>query len=181
MNQVSLHDRIWASFAHMPIITIIWLSYLSYRIWPAVSVRALLESAKSFEASSLPILPLAFTCASIPILMGIRYLQKRSTFVKKNAAEAFIFNSWLLKIYAVLFGVVLTGYCIPSELVMNMAAIVGVFMSALCLVQSAVGVVIALRGEVYQYWFPLATLKACYMLLRNCCAAPKKKQRKKRN
>lgn len=181
MKRLSLHDRIWGCFAHMPIITIIWVSYLSYRVWPHISIKTLLLSAKSFETSSLPILPLAFTCASIPILMAIRYLQSRSSFVKKNAAEAFVFNAWLLKIYAVLFCIVLIGFCIPSDLVMNSAACVGIFMSVLCLVQSSVGVYVALQGDVYQYWFPLAALRACYALLCDRCTTAKKKERKKRD
>ncbi len=175
MNNVSLHDRVWGSFAHVPIITIIWVSYLTYRIWPDVSIKALLLSAKSFETSSLPILPLLFTCASIPILMIIRYLQKRRTFVKQNAAQAYGFNWWLLKSYFILFGVVLAGFCISSDILMNVAGIVGVFLSVLCLMQSLAGVYYALRGELYHYWFPLAALVSCYALLHDHCRRAGKK------
>ena len=175
MNKISLHDRIWGCFAHVPIITIIWVTYLIYCVWPEVSIKTLLLSAKSFESSSLPILPLLFTCASIPILMTIRYLQKRKTFVKQNAAEAYVFNWWLLKCYFVLFGVVLVGYCIPSDAVMNIAGSAGIFLSVLCLIQSIGGVYYALRGELYHYWFPLPAVVACYALLRDRCKAAGKK------
>ncbi|MBM3893890.1 hypothetical protein FJ365_05870 [Candidatus Dependentiae bacterium] len=175
MNNVSLHDRIWGSFAHVPIITIIWVSYLTFRVWPDVSIKALLLSAKSFETSSLPILPLLFTCASIPILMTIRYLQKRRTFVKQNAAQAYGFNWWLLKSYFVLFVVMLFGYVISSEILMNIVGSIGVFLSVLCLIQSVAGVYYALRGELYHYWLPLPALAACYALLRDCCKAAGKK------
>lgn len=177
MKKLSLHDRIWASFTHMPIITIIWISYLAYRVWPDISIKTLLLSAKSFETSSLPILPLAFTCASIPILMVIRYVQSRSVFVKQSAAEAYIFNWWLLKLYMALFGVVLVGFCIPSDLLMNGAACVGIFLSVLCLAQSSIGVYVALHGEVYKYWYPLPVLAACYAVLRDCCTTAKKKKK----
>ncbi len=175
MGKISLHDRIWGCFAHVPIITIIWISYLVYHVWPHVSIQTLLLSAKSFETSSVPILPLIFTCCSIPILMTIRYLQSRSSFVKKNAAESYAFNWWLLKLYFVLFAVVLVGFCVPSDMVMNIAGSIGVFLSMLCLFQSLAGVYMALRGDVYKYWFPLPALYACYVLLRNCCNASRKK------
>ena len=183
MKKLRMSERVWGAFAHMPIIAIIWISYLIYRVWPVVSVRMILLTAKALEESSAPVVPLLLTCASFPILMLLRRFQGRSSFVKKNADAACLFNWWLIKMYILLGSLMLIGYCVPSDQVIALATGIGIVVSIICMQQAFFGVCKALNGHVYHYWLPSDLLAALHgMLCKGCGASTqKKKQKRKRN
>ena len=157
---VKFHEKFWAALAHFPIITMIWAGYILYKFLPTMTIGELLSSIKLIEGSSLPISPLIMTVASIPIVLSIRWMQRRSNFVKHNTDEAFRFNVWLLKHYAVFFGVAFLGFCIPSNVVIYAAAVSVSCVSLICLQQCVWGVIVVARGRVYRYWYPPSFL--CY-------------------
>lgn len=182
VKQVRTSERFWGAFAHMPIIAMIWVSYLIYTVWPVVSVRMLLLSAKALEESSTPILPLLLTGASFPILMFVRKMHANSAFVKNNTLSACAFNTWLLKVYGVLGIIAAVGFCLPSDIILTGAAWSAVVVSAICMQQAFFGVCAAINGHVYEYWYPLQALSSGYVLLcqSRCTASDKESQKRKR-
>ncbi len=150
----ALRERIWATLPHIPIITIVWTSYLVYRsLW---SNRPFPDSSlvHSNLFSVLPITPILLTFCTLPIGLGIMHFKRKSQLVHDNAEEVYQFNLWLLKFYGLALLVALTGLLLRFNKLISFAGIFALLVSTLCIVQSFGGVVTALRGHVFHYWYP---------------------------
>jgi hypothetical protein len=150
----ALRERFWASLPHIPIITIVWTSYLVYRsLW---SNRPFpdptLVQANLF--STLPITPIVLTFCTLPIGLGIMHFKRRSQLVHDNAEEVYQFNIWLLKFYGLALLVAFIGLLTHTNKLVSIAGIFALLVSTLCIVQSFGGVATALRGRVFHYWYP---------------------------
>jgi hypothetical protein len=147
-------ERLWATLPHIPIITIIWTSYLLYR--SILSNRPFPDFSvfQTMELTALPITPILLTFCSLPIGLRIMHLKRRSQFVHDNAEEVYQFNVWLLKSYGIMFLAVLIGLLTHIPQLMLTASIVALAISALSIMQSIIAIGVSLRGNVYHYWYP---------------------------
>ncbi len=179
VRRVKWHERLWAGLAHLPIITMIWAGYVLCKLLPTMTLGEILASCKLIEGASLPIAPLFMTVASMPIVLSIRYMQRRSVFVKKNTNSAFGFNVWLLKHYAAFFAIAFLGFCLPSNMVVYGAGVMVFCLSLLCLVQCIAGVIMTARGQVFQYWYPPSLLCCRGHILCSCGNTAKRKNSNK--
>lgn len=151
MQKTSLKERLWACLAHVPIITIIWTIYLIFHhsTFGLSNLRSAL-----INPSSAPITPIALTLLSVPIAMGIMRLQRKSFLAHQNAQEVLTFNIWLLKGYAAALVFACIGIFFNSTFVGYAAAGIALFLAMLSLGQAFIGVITALRGGIYCYWYP---------------------------
>jgi hypothetical protein len=147
-------ERLWATLPHIPIITIIWTSYLLYR--SILSNRPFPDFSifQTMELSALPITPILLTFCSLPIGLRIMHLKRKSQFVYDNAEEVYQFNIWLLKSYGVMFLAVLIGLLMHISQLTLASGIVALAISTLCIVQAIIAIGVSLRGNVYHYWYP---------------------------
>lgn len=152
MDSLSKKERFWGCLAHMPIVTIIWISYLTYRQFYNGGFAGKLLSLKMISLSSLPITPILLTVLSIPISLAIKATQKKSVFASSNAQAAFIFNVWLLKCYATSFIFAAIGIFTAIKLIVLSAGIIVFLLSLLCLIQSIMGIFTAYNGKIFHYW-----------------------------
>lgn len=155
LSVLKKRERIWASLAHVPTITIIWIGYLLYRFF---SDHAFIENIMRIDITaykSPPITPIILTLLGIPISLTIMHLKKKSVFVHDNAQEAYFFNVWLLKRYCALFVVSFIGILFSCKPILVTSSIVGLIISLICLQQSIAGIMTTFRGKVYHYWYPL--------------------------
>jgi hypothetical protein len=149
-----LKERLWATLPHIPVITIIWTSYLLYRsIWsnqpfPNFNIFHITD------VSSLPITPVLLTFCSLPIGLSIMHLKRRSSFVHDNAEEVYQFNIWLLKAYSIMFLAVFAGFIFKFSPLIMAAGIVALAISILCIIQAIIAINTSLRGHVFHYWYP---------------------------
>ena len=98
--RIKLQDRLWAAFAHVPIITIIWTGYLLYcKLFQEYEYTTLLVRCKAFDWRVLPITPILLTLLSVPIALGIQRMQRAFPLARNNAHEAYVFSIWLLQVY----------------------------------------------------------------------------------
>lgn len=150
----SIKTRIWATIAHIPLITIIWGIYVVYVVdWSSTTEIASLDMLKQ-QCSSVPTRPLIFTICSLPISLSIMFLKKRSAFIKGNAEEAFHFNIWLLKQYLISASGIFIGVFFSFKLIAIFFQLLVALVSINCLLQSSTGVITAARGMIYRYWYP---------------------------
>jgi hypothetical protein len=150
----ALRERFWATLPHIPIITIVWTSYLVYRsLW---SNRLFPDPGfiHTHLFSSLPITPIVLTVFTLPIGLGIMHFKRKSQLVHDNAQEVYQFNIWLLKFYGLALLVALIGLLSNFHKLISIAGIFALLVSTLCIVQSFGGVATALRGRVFHYWYP---------------------------
>lgn len=152
MNPLSTKLRVWGSIAHMPIVTIIWASYLVYRYVTLNDTD--IHSFWGFDFSSVPLTPILLTLASLPISLTLMQLKKKSVFIYDNAHAAYLYNMWLLKAYVVIFITVFTGIKFSMPLLISVAEWTMAFISILTCYQSVRGVYTALNGRVFNYWYP---------------------------
>ena len=148
-----LSERFLATIVHIPIITIIWTTYIWYHLWCYGDLSHSLFFTLCSHPLSSAALPLLLTLASVPISLTVMFAQKRSTFIRENAHQAFSFTLWLLKRYAVMVGVILLGKAFHTSLLGTLANMYGVLISVFCCVQSICGIVTAWQGKIYRYWF----------------------------
>jgi hypothetical protein len=146
-------ERLWACLAHIPIITIIWVSYIMYRHITDASFDQALAQFKMFNTSSLPIKPIILTLFSLPISLSIMFFKKTSALIYKNAQEAYKFNLWLLKNYGISFTGAFLGIYIPFQPLTIVAGFLVLIVSIICIEQSITGIITALRGKIYRYWY----------------------------
>jgi hypothetical protein len=150
----ALKERLWATLPHIPVITIIWTSYLLYcSLWSKKSFHAF-NILQTKNLSALPITPILLTLCSLPIGLSIMHLKKRSVFVYDNAEEVYQFNLWLLKAYGVMFLAVLIGIFTDFFPLIVAAGIIAFVISLLCMTQAVMAVITSLRGHIFHYWYP---------------------------
>lgn len=148
-----LFERLLGTIVHVPVITIIWTSYIWYHLWCYGDLsRSVFYGAVSHPLSSAA-LPLVFTVLSLPISLSIMIAKKRSSFIKENAHEAFSFTLWLIKRYCFMVIVIILGKMIPYYPLVIIANGYGIFISGFCFFQSIFGIVTAWSGNIYRYWF----------------------------
>jgi hypothetical protein len=153
MSPIKVSTRLWGSLAHVPTITLIWVSYLVYR---CLADSAFMGRVFQFGWSNIqspPITPIILTLLGIPISLTIMQLKKRSDFIRNNAQQAYFFNVWLLKRYGLLFAISFMGVYLSYKPLLVGSSVVGIVISVICLQQSIAGIVTALRGRVYHYWY----------------------------
>jgi hypothetical protein len=154
MKKQSIKMRLWGSLAHVPIVTIIWASYVIYRNMSQAGNFLSLFQFNLVNSHSLPITPIILTLCSIPISLSIMYAKKKSHFIYDNAQQAYRFNIWLLKTYSILFVGLLIGNVVPIKPLVFTCGIVATLIALLCFQQSLQGIITALRGNVFHYWYP---------------------------
>jgi hypothetical protein len=160
MKDLSRVERFWGTLAHVPIITIIWVIYMVYHYYNRLSVCAVMHKMKAVTNGSLPLMPILFTLAALPISLGIMYAKKTSPFVYRNAESAYQFNLWLLMCYAVAFAGSALGFFLHKRLILMAFGIAIAIISTFSLAQAACGVFVAFfRGRVFYYWYPGRRLK----------------------
>lgn len=152
-----MKERVWASLAHVPIITVIWFTYLIIYHWDAL-VPGGNGSFDLFDTSKLPIKPILLTLCSIPISVSLMRYKKKSALVHDNAQAAYLFNLWLLRYYGVAFVCVLIGKYTGYHKLITLAGVAGLVVSVGCLIESIIGVGVALSGKVFPYWYPSSRL-----------------------
>ncbi len=154
MKKHPINVRIWGCAAHIPIITIIWASYVLYRNFSQGG--GFTSLFQLHVGNSLPITPIILTLCSIPISLSIMYTKRKSWFVHDNAQEAYHFNIWLLKIYSVLFIGLLIGNYLSIKMLILACSTTAILVALLCFQQSIHGIITALfYGNVFRYWYPL--------------------------
>jgi len=149
-----MKERLWASLAHVPIITLIWSTYVMYCYYQG-NWCALAAINKMLTKPSIPITPLVFTALSIPVALTIMFLKKRSRLIHNNAREAYLFNIWLIKVYAGILLVAAVGLWLHCVAIKIAALVLGALVSLLVIQQAFCGVISAFTGKQYQYWYPL--------------------------
>lgn len=153
MTLSKFKERIWASLAHVPTITLIWISYLAYRCF---TDRIFVEKITQFSCTNIqspPITPIMLTLIGLPISLTIMRLKKKSNFIRNNAQQAYFFNIWLLQRYALLFVISFIGIYFSFTSLLIASSVLGVIISLICIQQSIAGIVTALSGRVYHYWY----------------------------
>lgn len=151
--RIRLHDRLWAAFAHVPIITIIWTGYLMYcKFFQECEYTTFLARCKAFDWHVLPITPILLTLLSVPIALGIQRMQRAYPLARNNAHEAYVFSVWLLQLYGVSLLIALCGLYFQLIYFVLAAAGVGMLAGVNCLLQAVIGIRVAWRGKVYKYW-----------------------------
>ena len=153
MSTIKLKERIWGTLAHVPIITIIWISYVAYLYFYTDTFDGL-DSTHFFNLSSPPLTPIIFTLLSLPILLSIMHFKKKSRFVYQNADNAYHFSLWLLKGYGIAFAIALIGMILKVKGITITGALLALLLSANCFYQCARGIIIALSGSIFCYWYP---------------------------
>lgn len=150
---ISSRERAWALVVHAPIITIIWVSYIGYLV--ARSNESLLDviSQHFFSRHSLPIMPLLFTFMTIPISLFIYQAQRRSSFVKAHANQAYLFNVSLMQWYACCLTAVVIGEYLTSSALVKAGFLILSCVSVNCFIQAMLGMRAALMGKPYNYRF----------------------------
>lgn len=149
---VTLHERLWASAVHMPILTIIWTSYFAYHTFATHSFMQFVQQT-FFSLDNIPFTPLVFTLLSIGIARTIRFVNQESTFVKEHTTAACTFNTSLLKWYGVGFIGALIGNLLHLKPMILAFFIFMMIISLNCLIQAFFGVAASLHGRVYHYWY----------------------------
>jgi hypothetical protein len=159
MKDLSPVERFWGTLAHVPLITLIWVSYMVYYHYNQLSLGAVVTKFKVVTSGSLPLMPILFTLAALPISLGIMYAKKTSRFVYRNAESAYRFNLWLLMCYGIAFAGSAVGFFLAQRLLFVGFGLLVVAISIFSLVQAFCGVCVALRGEIFYYWYPGRRLK----------------------
>lgn len=153
MNKKVLHERLWASLAHFPIITIIWFTYIFLNYSDAI-LNCTDGSFEFLTTTKLPIRPIILTLCSLPISLSLMFYKKTSRLISNNAQSAYEFNIWLLQYYLLSIALVLIGKYMHIPQLLTAVALGGVVIFALCLIESIIGVIFALQGKVFVYWYP---------------------------
>ena len=149
----TLHDRLWAVIAHVPIITIIWMGYLlCCKFLYECEVTTLLEKYQALDWHVLPITPMMMTLLSVPIAVGIQRMQRAYPLARNNAHEAYLFNIWLLQWYGIALLIAVCGLYFQMMSIVLFAAAFGFLAGINCLVQALIGIRVAWKGKVYRYW-----------------------------
>jgi len=146
----TLQERLWASAVHMPILTIIWTSYLVYHTFATHSFLQFIQQT-FFSLDNIPFTPLIFTLLSICIVKTIRFVKKHSKFVNANTQEAYKFNMSLLKWYGIGFIGALIGNILSIKPMIIVFLVFIASISTNCLIQAFLGVAASLQGNVYHY------------------------------
>lgn len=154
MVMTLLKERLIASLAHVPIVSIIWSCYVLYYYAACYVPAAAQENSFLGLPSAVPLSPLLLTLLSIPISLIIMQFKHSSELIGKNAYQALKFNIWLLKVYGVIILVALAGLHFKQPVVGVISGTFMLLISGLCLVQSIKGVYKAFHGGVYCYWWP---------------------------
>jgi hypothetical protein len=159
MKRLSPFERFWGMLAHVPLITLIWVSYMLYRHLHHLTMGAVVTKIKVVTNGSLPLMPILFTLAALPISLAIMYAQKTSPFVYRNAESAYRFNLFLLMFYGFAFAGSALGFFLHQRVVLVSFGALIALVSTFSLVQAFYGVSVAARGRVFYYWYPGRRLK----------------------
>jgi len=159
MKGLSPVERFWGMLAHVPLITLIWVSYMLYRHLHHLTMGAVVTKIKVVANGSLPLMPILFTLAALPISLAIMYAQKTSPFVYRNAESAYRFNLFLLACYGVAFAGSAVGFFLAQRALLMSFGVLIALLSTFSLAQAFYGVLIAARGGVFYYWYPGRRLK----------------------
>ncbi|MFA6526950.1 MAG: hypothetical protein WCT20_00825 [Candidatus Babeliales bacterium] len=150
---ISTRERAWALVVHAPIITIIWVGYIVFKLLNSSRPFLTVIAEHVTSLNSLPITPLLFTLMTIPISLFVYRVQRRSQFVKTHATQAYLFNVSLMRWYGCCLVTVLAG----QFLHIPMLAKAGFFLlscaSINCFIQATFGMRAAITGKPFKYYF----------------------------
>lgn len=146
-------ERVWAFIVHAPIITIIWASYIVFVAVTSSEPVLDVIAKKMASLHTIPVTPLLFTFLTIPISLLIHQMQRRSSFVKAHAAQAYQFNISLLLWYACCLATIFVGKYLSSSALVKAGFFILSFASGNCFIQAMLGMRAALMGKLFQYHF----------------------------
>lgn len=148
---VSFQERAWAFAVHAPIITIIWVSFIAYKMLRSSEPIFDFIQRHLTTSNSLPITPLLFTLLTVPISLFIHHMQRQSSFVKTHAHQAYIFNISLLQWYASCFGTILIAQFFHAPIITKISVFIVSCVSLNCFIQASFGMRAVTMGNPFKY------------------------------
>ena len=150
---IPLKQRAWALVVHAPIITLIWACYIVFKLLRTTQSLQNIIAQHIASCSSLPITPLLFSVITIPISLFVYQAQRRSSFVKAHATQAYVFNLSLMRWYVFCLVMVITGHFLHVPLLANVGLFIVSCASINCFIQATLGMRAAANGVPFNYYF----------------------------